>query len=297
MNNILINYVIATYNVKCNRHHKYPLPENILRCHLQKLLKLKNNLSQITIMKAKSNNYYKNYYDIDNIIKQFNIPVKIIECENYGYSGGQWLKAYELFKDEFSFYLFLEDDYCTNMENFDKILLDCYNKKFTNSIGLLCSLVEGSKDYKNKGGYPIHFEGCVFTNKTTLEKLYNYPKWNGNPRNWLDLIDNTVDSDFNWRNQRIGYLGGYYQVTFSHLFSLSGIEHDDYLDIEYNNKLLQFPYWADQINDIGGKIWFYNKGDIIRNTYNLDDIHYSPIIPIQLQNLEGIKINTELNIN
>ena len=290
-----INYVIATFNGKCKRQHKHPLPKDVLKCHLKKILSLKNNLSQITIMKASLSNFYPDYYDITSIIQTSNIPIKVIECENFGYSEGQWLKAYEIHKNDFDYYLFIEDDYCPNMENFDEILIDCYKKKFSKNIGLFCSLVEGTKNYKNEDGYPIHFEGGVVLNKETLEKLYQFPKWQGNPRKYLDLIDNSIDPDYNWQQQRKGYIGGYYQLTFSHLFTLSGIQHEDYLDIKYKTDLLQFPYWSDQNNNIGGKIRFYNKGDTIRYEYTLDDIFNSPIIPIQLYNIAAIKFNTSIS--
>jgi len=291
-----INYVIATFNGKCKRRHKHPLPNDVLKCHLKKILSLKNNLFQITIMKASSSNFYPDYYDIASIIQTSNIPIKVIECENFGYSEGQWLKAYEIHKNDFDYYLFIEDDYCPNMENFDEILIDCYKKKFPKNTGLLCSLVEGKSDYKTRGGYPIHFEGAVFINKETLEKLYQFPNWNGDPRKYLDLIDSRIDSGYNWERQRRGYIGGYYQLTFSHLFTLSGIKHEDYLDIKNNNKLLQFPYWYDQNNNIGGKIWFYNKGDTKKKGYTLNDIINSPIIPIQLYNSNSIRLNTGINI-
>tara|TARA_E500000178_G_scaffold246615_1_gene243221 strand:+ start:7760 stop:8647 length:888 start_codon:yes stop_codon:yes gene_type:complete len=294
--NIKINYVIATYNGKCKRSHLEPLPENVLKCHINKILSLENILSQITIMKASSINYYKNYYNIDDMVKKSNIPIKIIECENYGYSEGQWLKAYEIYKNKFDYYLFIEDDYCPGMENFDQILINCYQNKFTNNIGLLCSLVEGSSDYINNHKLPIHFEGCVFTNKETLDKLYKESKWNSEPRKYLDLIDTKIDPNFNFENIKKTYIGGYYQLSFSHLFTLSGINHEDYLDIKYNNKLLKFPYWDDQNNNIGGEIWFYKKGDIIEKLYTLDDIFNSPIIPIQLYNIASIQYNTYISI-
>lgn len=290
-----INYVIASFNGNCKRQHKHPLPKDVLKCHLKKILSLKNNLSQITIMKASSSNFYSGYYDITSIIQTSNIPIKVIECENFGYSEGQWLKAYEIHKNHFDYYLFIEDDYCPNMDNFDEILIDCYKKKFSKNIGLFCSLVEGRKNYKNVNEYPIHFEGGVVLNKETLEKLYEFPKWQGNPRKYLDLIDNSIDPDFDWEKQRKSYLGGYYQLTFSHLFTLSGIQHEDYLDIMHKNNLLQFPYWNDAKNKIGGKIWFYNKGDTIRYKYNFDDIFNSPIIPIQLYNIAAIKFNTSIS--
>jgi hypothetical protein len=284
-----INYIIATYNGYCKRDYKFPLPKNVLKTHLNKIISFKSNISQITIMKAESDNFYDTYYDINDIIEMSKIPIKVIDCENYGYSMGQWLKAYELFPN-FDLYLFIEDDYCPGMDNFDSILLECYNKQFPDNIGLLCSLVEGSNTYKEIGGYPLHFEGCVFINKETLEKLYTFPKWNENPRKWLDLINHKIDPYYNWDGIRKQYIGAYYQLSFSHLFTLSNIEHEDYLDIKYNNKLLQFPYWSD---DLLG-IHFYNKGGTIKKKYTLEDIHNSPIIPVQLANNDYIKFNTIL---
>jgi len=295
-----INYVIATYNGESKRCHISPNPKDILKCHIQKVIKLSSKISQITIMKANSSNYYKEYYDIEDIQNTTNIPIKIIECENFGYSPGQWLKAYELFKNDFDHYLFIEDDYCPNMENFVEILLECYKNKFPENIGLLCSLVQGSNNYNNGGGrngYPIHFEGCVFLNKETLNKLYQDPKWKGYPRKYLDLIDKSIDNGFWWDRQKKGYIGGYYQLTFSHLFTLSNIKHADYLDnkCKKTNYLLQFPYWDDNKNyDIGGLIIFFNKGDTVRKTYTIDDIINSPIIPIQLYDNDAIKYNTTL---
>jgi len=293
--NIRINYVIATYNGKCKRKHNMPLPKDVLKTHLKKIVELSSTISQITIMKAKSENYYPSYYDIDSLRQNTNIPIKIIDCENFGYSEGQWLKAYEIYKNEFDYYLFVEDDYCPNMLNYEDILINSFENKFPDNIGLLCSLVEGKSEYKTRGGYPIHFEGAVFINKETLEKLYREPKWNSEPRKYLDLIDSSIDPNFDWQRQRAGYVGGYYQLTFSHLFTLSGIKHEDYLDIKYKKDLLQFPYWSDQNNNIGGKICFYNKGDTIKNGYTLDDIFNSPIIPIQLYNIAAIQFNTPIN--
>jgi hypothetical protein len=291
-----INYVIATYNGKCKRQHKFPLPKDVLKWHLKKVIELSSSITQITIMKAVSENFYPDYYNIDEIIKKTDISIKIIECENFGYSVGQWLKAYEIYKNEFDYYLFIEDDYCPNMLNYEDILINSFKDKFPNNIGLLCSLVEGKSNYKTFGGCPIHFEGCVFINKETLEKLYKFPRWCKSPRKYLDLIDHSIDPHYYWRGQRESYIGGYYQLTFSHLFTLSNITHEDYLDIKYKGNLLQFPYWGDVNNNIGGLIKFYNKYDTIKESYTLDDIFNSPIIPIQLFNIDAIKFNTNLNM-
>ena len=336
-----INYVIATYNggngpsVKGTargpgRMHKVPLPKDVLKIHLKKIIELSTKISQITIMKASSSNFYPDYYDIGAIAKTTEIPIKIIECENFGYSGGQWLKAYEIFRNKFDFFLFMEDDYCPNMLNYEDILINAFKIKFPNGIGLLCSLVEGSSDYKSKGGYPIHFEGGILINEKTLERLYQCPKWQGNPRKYLDLIDSSIDPHFDWQTQREGYIGGYYQVTFSHIFTLSGIRHKDYLDVKHKMHLLQFGYWADPClnilrqarqaaengdyvlasklqrgweerernGNIGGRIHFYKRVNFRSFSpsmiYTIGDVLNSPIIPIQLYNTAAIKFNTPI---
>ena len=283
-----INYIIATCNNKGKRNHKHPAPEDILKTHLKKILEYDNELSQITIMKAKSDNYYKNYYDLDDIISKSNIPIKIIDCENYGYSAGQWFKAFEIFNNQFDYYLFIEDDYCPGINNFDKILIDCYHRKF-NKIGLLCSLVLGSHNYKNKG-HPIHFEGCVFLNTHTLQKLYNFPKWQSNPRLWLDKLDHSYAPSFS-NSYKNNNLGGYYQLSFSHLFTLSNIEIKDYLDISYNNNLFNHPYWHDCNNSVGGIIRLFTSGANLKTSFTKDDIFHSLIIPIQLSNDTFINSN------
>lgn len=286
-----INYVIATYNGKCNRTHKEPLPSNVLSSHLKKIYSIQHNLNQITILIPPSENYYNGYYNLDDIINEFTIPVVKITCENYGYSPGQWLYAYE--KTKFDYYIFIEDDYCPGMNRFDTILLDCYKKKFDKNIGVLCSLVQGNSN--NDGSYPIHFEGGVFISRDTLDNLYMNKKFEGNPRKYLNLLENYEPlkyEKFNWSHQRRGYIGGYYQITFSHLFTLIDTKHEDYLDMVHNTSKLQFPYWADGSNEIGGAIVFYDKGDVIKNNYSIGDINNSPIIPIQLAFDKFIKHNT-----
>lgn len=291
-----INYVISTYNGSfpygkrdyvTEDKQSFVSPNEVLKFHLTKLSEIKHNLSQITIMKPHSDNVFKDYYNIDDIINKFpkDLKIEIKECQNFGYSVGQFLKAYEIYQNDFDYYCFIEDDYCANMDNFDLIFKKIYQEDFSNNIGLLCSVIEGSKDYKTKGGYPIHFEGMVFVSTKTLEKLYSDPQWGGNPRLMLDNINSSIDNGFNWEQQRNSYMGGYYQLTFSHLFTLSGIDHSHYLKRLNNHKELEFPYWSDDHRyPLGGYLKFYDSSIICRNNFTQEDINNSPIIPIQLSN-------------
>jgi hypothetical protein len=285
------NLVIATFNGKNKRKHLYPEPKDILRYNLLQFKKYSHNLAQITIMNAKSDNYYNDYYNINDISATLTPVIKIIPVKNYGFSMGQWLKAFEHYRNEFDFYIFIEDDYCIGMDNIDKILIEQYKSKFPNNIGMLCSLKQGIDDYykyMNINKYPVHFEGCVICSSQTLEHLYNCDKWNSKPRKWLDLIE-TIDSTYPWDNLKRSYIGAYYQVVFSHLFTLSDIEINDYINENGDELKLSFGYWSDT-NDfpLGGYIEFYNKNNTIKEKYTIADIYNSPIIPIQLCNEEFI---------
>ena len=119
------------------------------------------------------------------------------------------------------------------MKNFDKILIDIYKNKFSDNLGVLCSNV---LDENNGNNFPTHFEGDVIVSKETLEKMYNFKHYKGDPRKFLDKMEKVNIPKFSWRDLKRGYIGGYYQVAFSHLFTLSGIEHKDYLDTEINGE-------------------------------------------------------------
>ena len=290
-----INYVIATFNGKCRRNHTCPTPNDVLRAHLVKLKSCMGALQQVTIMVAKSQNYYHGYYDIEEITAHFDIPVKVIHCDNYGYSMGQWLKAYEMYEGEFDYYILMEDDYCPGMQNFDNLMIDIYGRKFPDSVGLLCSIVLGSEDYAKKRGYPAHFGGGVCVSTRTLERLYSFwlAEYGGaGPRVQLDNMTSKTSPGFNWeREKSMG--GGYYQVGFSHLFTMAGIEHKDYLDIGWEDRLLRCPYWHD---GDGGVIRLLNKGGGRKSHYDVDEIYRSPIIPVQLANPTFVAHHTPFSL-
>ena len=226
-----MRYIIATYNgPKCHdaitkraRSHACPAPGDVLTSHLEALDGLEHNCN-VTVSVAQyqgegnQSDYYKNITNRDTI-----------ECENYAYSLGQWLNAYEkLPRDDY--YMFIEDDYCFSVDNFDKKLVETYTKKFPTNIGLLCACVEGGPGTQNV----THFEGFVLVSRKTMEQLYTRVP---NPRSRL----NCVEKYYNWpyRFGSYKYKGGYYQLAFSHLFTMAGVEHDDIMD---TNKMV---YWSD----------------------------------------------------
>ena len=219
----------------------------------------------------------ENYYNLDKQILQLNIPVIFIECENFGYSPGQWMKAYETYKNEFDYYFLIQDDTCPNQDNFDEAFLYHYNNYFKDNIGILTTHMEGIPYQKNHQ-YPIHWEGANLISKESFEKVYNFSRWNNNPRKYLDLLNNNDDKSLNKLKKY--YKGAYYQVCFSIIFTISGIDHKETKGKKYNNKYLDLLWWFDSKGikmihyTINGNKLIYNKEDL---NNNIDDCIIIPI--------------------
>jgi RimJ/RimL family protein N-acetyltransferase len=173
-----VNYVITTWSGnRRSPNLKY------LKDHLLNLLSLKHNLSQITIVKPIVDGCDMSYYDIDSIVDKFNCDVKILEkYDNNGQSYGQFFYAYEKYKNEFDYYIFVEDDYMVDIDFFDEILVNEYKDQNVN--GFLCSY---------SGVHPNFPKGaCSVSNglisSIFLSKVYDfYP----NPIN-------TINNKFGW---------------------------------------------------------------------------------------------------
>jgi hypothetical protein len=153
-----INYVIATWDGKdwnnTDTHMStrfifdqigQPKADMVLALHLEHLSKLKHGLAQITIMKPKAHaqpKYEKYYLNAQKVIDElkFSCPVVTIESDFYKmYSYGQWLHAYELFKDKFDYYIFVEDDTVAAIPQFDTILVSLFQDRIPNGLGYLCT--------------------------------------------------------------------------------------------------------------------------------------------------------------
>ena len=284
-----INYVIATYEGTIGQERgsarREPMVASVtLDIHIRALMETKHDLSQITIMKAACKGpKTPGYYDILDGLGDINgIPIVTHECENYGYSNGQWLKAYEIYQSQFDYYIFIEDDYCPNMDGFDDLFVSCYHGSFPgNSLGILSAHMQGGGgviewwrrenilQYGVK--FPLHYEGPLITSKETLLRLYKSREFDGGPRECLSKFPHIVECSR-------GYvLGGWYQVAFSQLFTQVGVQHASYVDDLYEGGILSFPYWDDN----SGKIWFYDKKDK-KLGWNRQRLAHSPFVPVQV---------------
>ena len=239
-----VNYVIATYAGKDTKRVdskiKNPEPEHVLASHLNQLLKVKHELTQITIMRpyVDPTLRYDNYYPTNTSIEEKYSSLNIVyeECINDGYSNGQWITCYERYRDAFDYYILIEDDYCPHMDNFDTLFIDNYKMQFNDNIGKLCACLQG-RPIELNSLYPLHFEGPICISSDTFFKLFDkYPT----PLETL----NKPSLHTGVTRQSIPYLGGFYQVIFSVMMTDIDIPLKDCI-ADYD-----FMYFREEINRI-----------------------------------------------
>jgi len=213
--NSKVNYVITTWSGPRREPNL-----SYLKNHLINLLSLKHNLSQITIVKPIVDGCNMSYYEVDNLISKFNCDVKILEkYDNMGQSYGQFFHAYETYKNEFDYYIFVEDDYMVDIDHFDKILVSEFVEQKVD--GFLCSYC-GPTPTDSVGGASIS-NGIISTN--CMSKIY-------------DLFPNPIQKI----NDREGYMC---QINFSKLIWESKLTFRDF------SKKYRVPYFGTYVIEYG----------------------------------------------
>jgi RimJ/RimL family protein N-acetyltransferase len=139
--------------------------------------------------------------------------------DNMGQSYGQFFHAYETYKNEFDYYIFVEDDYMVDIDYFDKILVD----EFVNQEvdGFLCSY-SGSTPGDPIGGSSIS-NGIISTN--SMSKIY-------------DIFPNPIQKI----NDQEGYMC---QMNFSKLIWESNLHFKDI------SKKYRVPYFGTYVIEYG----------------------------------------------
>jgi hypothetical protein len=213
-----INYIIATWSgQRINGYSDFNYYQSVLKRHILELNKIKNNIDQITIMKP-FNPIHNTYYDIE-----LNDKIKIIDCENKYQSYGQWMKAIELFLDDFDYFIFIEDDYVPGTHNFDKKLIEIYEEG-----SYLCSKIS-----ENYAVFHCEVSNGIIS-KNTIKKLFEKHKYNV----WFD--------EYAKLNPYFIFHHTNYQVAFSRFLFENGIKL-----IDYRNQYLVDFY-------VHAKVWDYS---------------------------------------
>jgi hypothetical protein len=106
-----------------------------LRTHLERLCELEHRLDQITVVLALGGEAEHEAYARE-LTKVGDTPVVVLTRANECYSYGSWEHAFLTFRDSFSHYVFIEDDYVPCFDHFDERLIDIVERKRTYVCGL-----------------------------------------------------------------------------------------------------------------------------------------------------------------
>lgn len=124
-----INYVVPCWSGNRRLHDpEYEKnPAYYLEEHLDRLKRFKHSLNQITLVINLNPQEPKIYTDFLNQLPAQIGTAKLVilrRDSNLGMTFGAWSYVYDLYRDSFDYYLFSEDDYVPNFDDFDKILTD-----------------------------------------------------------------------------------------------------------------------------------------------------------------------------
>lgn len=141
MENVKVNYFIGTWSGLRNNAE---FDDGVLKRHLNKLDQLKHSLAQISIGHPYNPDERKTYTDWIMGLTQTagGIPIKVHSVPNIGRSYGQWSRMFDIYRNQFTHYIFIEDDYVPVKDNFDQILVEMFEEHSAkNHCGFLCGLI------------------------------------------------------------------------------------------------------------------------------------------------------------
>lgn len=139
------------------------------------LRKYRQNLAQVTFACSPARHLRKEYLDgLASLPSEINnTKIEVLDLPRNLSSYGAWLQAVQVYREQFDYYLFVEDDYVFVRDNFDSILVDMYVQKRKQGCDYLLSYIEDSQEtWRN--GLP---DGAIVTNgiiSTIALKKRNY---------------------------------------------------------------------------------------------------------------------------
>jgi hypothetical protein len=113
-----------------------------LQEHLNQLDKLEHSISQISIGHPHNPTERPEYTKWIKSLKETKngTPIKVHDVPNIGRSYGQWSRMFNMYRDQFTHFIFIEDDYAPVLDNFDKALLEMFEEQ-PKTCGFLCGLI------------------------------------------------------------------------------------------------------------------------------------------------------------
>lgn len=132
-----INYMLAAWSGDGNG--RYP-NDFFIKQHIEKLNTIPHSLSQVSVGHPHNPEELKEYTDYIQSLKALDdgTPIVVFPMENNGRSYGQYSRMFDACRDQFTHYIFIEDDYIPCLDGFDVKLANMFDN--IENCGLLCSL-------------------------------------------------------------------------------------------------------------------------------------------------------------
>ena len=195
------NYVIATWS-----GHRRDGNEELqvdstsyIKKHLTALKSFDHHLNQITICipdNKQEPEIFSQY--INSLSNQENF--KILRRPNKGQSYGSWVDSFKHYS-HFDYYIFVEDDYIPQKNNFDSILISLF--KASENCGYLCSRVDKYPP-TNYNGRPHAAISNGISSREVLQSLISDFKY-GEKSTDVHSYAATPQLEFSWTFLDAGY--------------------------------------------------------------------------------------------
>ena len=132
-----VNYVIACWTGARRADDRRAVRDRtfMIRHHIAALESANHSLEQITIVLAEGGDEKADAF-IKGLKFIGDTPVVVLVRENTGYSYASWNHAFETYKERFTHYIIVEDDYMPWVHNFDTILVEHADRENTYVCGL-----------------------------------------------------------------------------------------------------------------------------------------------------------------
>ena len=241
-----VNYMIGTWS---GNRSKIPFDDGFLRRHLDKLAQVDHSLSQISIGYPHNPNESKSYTDwilgLNNSHTKNGTPIVVHPVPNIGRSYGQWSRMFDIYRDKFTHYIFIEDDYVPVRDGFDKILVNMFESKRHLKCGYLCGLI---LDETGRYGAEMKKHAAISNGISSTE-----------------VLEAVWEKHGCLPHDKEGYSIG--QVLFSEGFPRSGYTIQEYLDhyrclYWQHSKKIRWYWDGKHNNDLIVPIQFLDNPDI-----------------------------------
>jgi hypothetical protein len=295
-----------------------------LKQQIEDLNTYNHNLSRIMFIFNLEDEHLGLFEEAKSIIPEYikGIPVTIIPRQNIGMSYGAWSYAFGIFRNDYDYFIFNEDDYFINQHNFDSYFINKFESKI--NIGYLCLLVANpiwGGDYKTHAANSVG----ISSNKVLNEIWCKYgclPHYNSGPNVVDDYYrNNEINGQIAQTNtiHRMGYnlfdvrddyavphdTGMRPDIDFEHIVEIYFHYNNDFLFIPAVMKFKEYYFYVNiidtQFKNKSKKcyiinFYFGNRKNAIEE-YNIDRLCY---LKKQIETLTNYSHNLDkivFNIN